>query len=701
MSVVSYEVIDKVGVIKVNYPPVNALSQPVREGILSAVTNAKSDDTEALVLICEGRTFIAGADITEFGGEMGGPSLHDVVHAMDKAGKPVVAAIHGTALGGGLETSLGAHYRIALNSAKLGLPEVSLGLLPGGAGTQRMPRLVGPVAALDMMVTGKPITAAKALEIGLVDKVVVDDLQGNAVSYAKELAANNAELRIAGEMTVDPASVPEGLFEGYEQVLAVKAKGQIAPQNIVKCIKAAVELPIEQGLKIEWELFLECMASPQSAALRHIFFAERMAAKIAGIDKQTPLREIKKVGIIGGGTMGGGIAMNFANVGIPVTMLEISDEALERGLGIVKKNYDISASKGRMTADKAEQLTAMISGTTNYNDLADVDLVIEAVFENLDIKKQVFEKLDSVCKPGAILASNTSFQDLNAIAAATKRPADVVGLHFFSPANVMKLLEVVRGAETSDDVLATAMKLAKTIRKTPALSGVCHGFIGNRMVDFYGREAALCHIEGAKVEQIDAAMESFGMAMGPLAMADLAGLDIGYKVREVMTAEQKGNPATYCIADALVEQGRLGQKSGSGYYTYDPKTRKRSTDEAVEKLAADKAAENDIARGAISDEEIQYRCIYGLINEGANILSEGIAQRPSDIDVVYVFGYGFPAYQGGPMFYADAVGVKNVHNTICEFAEKYGDEYWQPAPLLKELAEKDSSFAQWAMENGK
>jgi 3-hydroxyacyl-CoA dehydrogenase len=382
-------------------------------------------------------------------------------------------------------------------------------------------------------------------------------------------------------------------------------------------------------------------------------------------------------------------------------MLEISDEALERGLGIVKKNYDISASKGRMTADKAEQLTAMISGTTNYNDLADVDLVIEAVFENLDIKKQVFKKLDSVCKPGAILASNTSFQDLNAIAAATKRPADVVGLHFFSPANVMKLLEVVRGAETSDDVLATAMKLAKTIRKTPALSGVCHGFIGNRMVDFYGREAALCHIEGAKVEQIDAAMESFGMAMGPLAMADLAGLDIGYKVREVMTAEQKGNPATYCIADALVEQGRLGQKSGSGYYTYDPKTRKRSTDEAVEKLAADKAAENDIARGAISDEEIQYRCIYGLINEGANILSEGIAQRPSDIDVVYVFGYGFPAYKGGPMFYADAVGVKNVYNTICEFGKKYGDEYWQPAPLLKELAEKDSSFAQWAMENGK
>jgi 3-hydroxyacyl-CoA dehydrogenase len=443
------------------------------------------------------------------------------------------------------------------------------------------------------------------------------------------------------------------------------------------------------------------MASPQSAALRHIFFSERMAAKIAGIGKETPLREIKKVGIIGGGTMGGGIAMNFANVGIPVTMLEISDEALARGLAIVKKNYDITASKGRMTAEKAEQLTAMITGTTNYDDLGDVDLVIEAVFENLDIKKQVFEKLDSVCKPGAILASNTSFQDLNAIAGATNRPQDVVGLHFFSPANVMKLLEVVRGAETSDDVLATAMKLAKTIRKTPVLSGVCHGFIGNRMVDFYGREAALSHIEGAKVEAIDAAMENFGMAMGPLAMADLAGLDIGYKVREVMTAEQKGNPATYCIADALVEQGRLGQKSGSGYYTYDAKTRKRSPDQAIEKLASEKAAEHGVTRGSISAQEIQNRCIYALVNEAANILQEGIAQRPSDIDIVYVYGYGFPAYKGGPLFYADSVGLKNVYNTICEFAQKFGEEYWQPAPLLKELAAKDSSFAQWAMENGK
>jgi 3-hydroxyacyl-CoA dehydrogenase len=701
MSVVSYEVVENVGVIKVNYPPVNALSQPVREGILTAVTNAKVDGSEALVLICEGRTFIAGADITEFAGGMGGPSLHDVVHAMDQAGKPVVAAIHGTALGGGLETSLGAHYRIALSSAKLGLPEVNLGLLPGGAGTQRVPRLVGPVAALDMMITGKPISAAKALEIGLVDKVVVDDLQGNAVRYAKELAVNNAELRIAGEMTVDPASIPAGLFESYEQILAVKAKGQMAPQHIVKCIKAAVELPIEEGLKVELKLFLECMASPQSAALRHIFFAERMAAKIAGIGKETPLREIKKVGIIGGGTMGGGIAMNFANVGIAVTMLEISDQALARGLAIVKKNYDISAGKGRLSVEKAEQLTAMITGTTSYDDLGDVDLVIEAVFENLDIKKQVFEKLDSVCKPGAILASNTSFQDLNAIAGATSRPQDVVGLHFFSPANVMKLLEVVRGAETSDDVLATAMKLAKTIRKTPVLSGVCHGFIGNRMVDFYGREAALSHIEGTKVVEIDAAMENFGMAMGPLAMADLAGLDIGYKVREVMTSEQKGNPATYCIADALVEQGRLGQKSGSGYYTYDAKTRKRSPDEVIEKLASEKATEQGITRGSISEQEIQNRCIYALVNEAANILQEGIAQRPSDIDIVYVYGYGFPAYKGGPMFYADSVGLKHVYNTICEFAEKFGEEYWQPAPLLKELAEKDSSFTQWAMENGK
>ena len=700
MSVVSYEVIDNVGVIKVNSPPVNALSHPVREGILNAVTTGKDDGTEALVLICEGRTFIAGADITEFGGEMKGPSLHDVIQAMDKAGKPVVAAIHGTALGGGLEVALGGHYRIALESAKLGLPEVNLGLLPGGQGTQRLPRLIGATAALDMIVTGKPIKAAKALEIGLADKVVADDLQVSAVAYAKELAASNAPLRVAGEMTVDPATAPDELFTGYEQVLAVKAKGQIAPQNIVKCVKAAVELPIGEGIKREWELFMECMASPQSAALRHIFFSERMAAKVDGIGKETPLRDIKKVGIIGGGTMGGGIAMNFANVGIPVTMLEISDEALERGLGIVKKNYDITASKGRISAEQAEQLTAMISGTTNYDDLADVDLVIEAVFENVDIKKEVFVKLDAVCKPGAILASNTSFQDIDVIASATKRPEDVLGLHFFSPANVMKLLEVVRGAKTADDVLATAMKLAKTIKKVPVLSGVCYGFIGNRMVNFYSREASLCHIEGAKAEQVDAAIENFGMAMGPLAMGDLAGLDVGYKAREVLSAEQKGNPASYCIADALVEQDRFGQKTGAGYYTYDAKTRKRTPDDFVEKLAAEKAAELGINRGPITEEDIQNRCIYALVNEAANILAEGIAQRPSDIDVCYVFGYGFPAYKGGPMFYADAVGLNKVYQTICDFRDKYGEEYWQPAPLLKELAEKGSSFAQWAAERG-
>lgn len=699
-NVVSYELVGNIGVISVNSPPVNALSQAVREGILNAVNAAQEDGSEAIVLRCEGRTFIAGADITEFGKPPMEPGLPEVLGAIENSKKPVIAAIHGTALGGGFEVALACHYRCAIASAKVGLPEVKLGLLPGAGGTQRVPRVAGVQVALDMITSGNPVAAAKANSMGLLDEVVEgDDLQAAAIKYATDLLESGAPLKRIRDITIDPATIEPGFFDAARKKLAKRARGQIAPDKIVSCIEAAVNLPMDQGLERERELFRELVTSPESAAMRHIFFAERQAAKIKDLPKDTPLRDIKKVAIIGGGTMGGGIAMCFANVGIPVVMLEINDEALERGMNIIRKNYTITVQKGKLPADKMEQLISTISGTTDYTDLGDVDLVIEAVFENLDLKKEIFAKLDAVCKPGAILATNTSYQDVDAIAEATSRPQDVLGLHFFSPANVMKLLEIVRGAKTADDALATSMQIGKKIGKVCALSRVCYGFIGNRMLGGYGREAQMLLMDGCTPAQVDSALEKFGMAMGPLAMGDLAGLDVGYKARQART-DLPDDPKLYRMGTLLVEMGRHGQKTGAGFYKYDPQTRQRMSDPEIESMIKEEAAKLGIEQRTISDEEILQRCFYPLINEGALILEEGIAQRPSDIDVVYVFGYAFPAAKGGPMHYADHVGLKNVYDKICEFRDMYGEQYWKPAPLLEKLAKEGKTFAEWGCENG-
>ena len=696
MSVVSYHLEGDVGVIRLNNPPVNALSHVLRTGIQNAVTQAQDDASLALVLICEGRTFIAGADISEFGKPPILPLLPELLVDIEASQKPIIAAIHGTALGGGLETALACHYRCALSSAHVGLPEVKLGLLPGAGGTQRAPRLTGVKAALDLMTTGTPIAAAQALNIGLIDKVVEGDLLSAALEFAEEVIAQGAVLKRVSALEVDKVGVSSEFFVNYKATLSQRFRGQEAPLRIVKCVEAALNTSFDKGLKVERRQFVECMQSSQSAALQHMFFAERMSSKVKNLPKDTQLKNIKRVGIIGGGLMGGGIAMNFVNVGIPVTLLEISQEALLRGKALIAKNYAMTVSKGKLSVELAAQRQDMITGTTDYNDLADMDLVIEAVFENLDIKKQVFNKLDKVCKQGAILATNTSYQDVNLIAQATSRPQDVIGLHFFSPANVMKLLEIVRGDDTSDKVVATSMSIAKSIKKVPALSRVCYGFIGNRMLRHYARESQLCLLEGATPQDIDAVMQNFGMAMGPLAVGDLAGIDIGYKAREGLTDEQKGDVRTYCIADALYEMGRLGQKTGAGYYRYDPNTRQRSVDPVVLEVIEAQAKKRGVERKVISDKTILERLTFALINEGFKILEEGIAQRPSDIDVVYAFGYGFPAYRGGPMFYADAIGLEKIYETICEFGSIYGEQFWQPAALLKQLVEEGKTLTQWA-----
>ena len=693
-SRVSYQIVDEIGVITVDNPPVNALSQAVRQGLLDAIREAQTDASRAVLIHCEGRTFIAGADITEFGKPPVEPYLPSLLNEIEASRKLVVAALHGTALGGGLETALASHYRIALDSAKVGLPEVNLGLLPGAGGTQRVPRLAGIEAALDLIVSGAPIPASRAAEIGLVDKVASGDVLDKAIAYVHELLEQRAPIRRTSELDVTP--VNNAVFDDYRKNLARKARSQTAPQRIVDCIEAASTLSFEAGLKTERELFMECMRDPQSASLQYMFFAEREAAKVRGMSRDTARRDIKTVGIIGGGTMGGGIAMSFANAGIPVTLIEINDEALERGLSIVDKNYAGSVKRGKLSEDKAASCRRLITGATDYGALADADLVIEAVFEDPNLKKEIFARLDATCKPGAILATNTSYQDVNAIAAATNRPESVLGMHFFSPANIMKLLEVVRADKTADDVLATVMALAKRIRKVAVVSGVCYGFIGNRMLQGYFRETQLCLIEGGTAESIDAAMYDWGMAMGPISVADLAGLDVGYKARQALPEDQRGDPRSYRVPDALVEMDRLGQKSGAGFYSYDPATRKKSSDPTVLEVVEREAKQLGIDRHPITADEIVDRLIYALVNEGLRILEEGIAQRPSDIDVVYVYGYGFPAWRGGPMHYADSVGLDTVLARIKEFGERFGEENWTPAPLLEKLVAEKSTIAEFA-----
>lgn len=695
MAIVSYQKQHDIGVITIDNPPVNATSHALRAGFVAALEAARSDDSKAVVIHCAGRTFIAGADITEFGKPQQAPSLRDMLQELESFPKMTIAAIHGTALGGGFETALCCHYRCAIASAKVGLPEVKLGLLPGAGGTQRVPRLAGAEAAITLMTLGNPISAKAALAVNLIDAVVDGDILEGAIAYANRLVAEQAPLRKARDNSFALSDADRATIASARKQLAKKTRGEHAPQRILECIEAAADGDFEAGMLRERELFEQCMADPQSAAMRHMFFAEREAAKITGIDKTTPLIDIERVGIIGAGTMGGGIAMCFAEAGIPVTLLDMNSDAVAAGLERIRKNYMISVKRGRLSEPEVEALMQQISGSSDYADLANSDLVIEAVFENLAVKQNVFKTLDSICKPGAILASNTSYQSIDDIAAVTNRPECVLGMHFFSPANVMKLLEVVRGAASSDSVIATAMAIGKKIGKVPVLSGMCYGFIGNRMLRPYGAEAALCLIEGATPAQIDGAMERWGMAMGPLAVGDLAGLDIGYKAREQLTDEQKGDKASYIVADRLVELGRLGQKSGSGYYQYDPETRARIEDPLVMDIVVAAANELGITRRTLDDAEIVDRLTLALANEGAKILAEGIAQRASDIDVVYCYGYGFPRFRGGPMHNAEARGLRNVVARIESFAETINANNWQVAPLLKTLANSGDSLKNW------
>ncbi len=687
---VSFSKQGSIGLIKVNNPPVNALNQSVRAGLKTCVEQGLADDgVKAMVLICEGRTFIAGADINEFAKGMGEPGLVPVIGNMETAAKPIVAAIHGTALGGGLEVALGCHYRVALASAKVGLPEVHLGLLPGAGGTQRLPRLVGAQAALELIVGGGHVPAAKALELGIVDEIVDGDLEVAAIAYAEKLLADGTGPRAIRDITPEAAG-PE-VFDNFEKSIARKQRGFLAPFHIIKSIRAAFELPFDEGMAREEKLFMELMTSSESASQRHIFFAEREVAKVPGLARDTVKREINCGAVVGAGTMGGGIAMNFANAGIPVKLLEMKQEFLDKGIALIRKNYENTAKKGRISMDDVEKRMALIEPTLSYDDIKDVDIVIEAVFENMDVKKEVFNKLDSVCRPGAILASNTSTLDVDEIANVTSRPQDVIGMHFFSPANVMRLLENVRGEKTADDVIATVMSFSKRIGKIGAMVGVCDGFVGNRMLHQRTRESAYLVEEGASPEQVDKVLFDFGFPMGAFTMADMAGLDVGYKVREERRKAGKIEKRDSVWIDKIVELGRHGQKTNAGVYKYED-GRTPIPDPIVTALIAECAKEAGIEQRDISDQEILERCLYPMINEGALILEEGIAARPLDIDIIWINGYGFPGYKGGPMFWADQIGLQNIVDAYAKYAKQCGDHYWQPAPLLAKLAKEGKGF---------
>ncbi len=642
---------DNVLVIVSDDPPVNALGQTVREGLAKGIEEALGDDSvEAVVIRCDGRTFFAGADITEFGKPPEGPSLPETLDTMEASDKPVVAAIHGTALGGGCEVALGCHYRVAVPSAKLGLPEVKLGLIPGAAGTQRLPRIVGAQAALPMVAVGNPIPASKAKSIGLIDEIVGEgSLEADAIAFAKSKIGQPVPRSSEGNANQDGVRNPD-IFDEFRAKNGRKMRGFDAPNAAIEAVKAAGSMSYAEGVKKERELFTTLMSSTQSAAMRHYFFAERAANKIDDVPADTALIPVKKVGLIGAGTMGGGIAMNFLSAGIPVTMLEMKRDALDRGTGTMRKNYENTAERGRMTSEQVEGAMGILTPTLEYGDLADCDLVIEAVYENMDVKKEVFGKLDEVVKDGAILASNTSYLDIDEIAAATGRPGYVVGLHFFSPANIMKLLEVVRGEKTRGDVLATVMKLSKKIGKVAAVSGVCPGFIGNRMLSKRQEQANQLIMEGANYWDVDDVLLDFDFPMGPFQMGDLAGIDIGW---------HRDPSKVTTIREALCAAGRFGQKAGKGYYDYD-EARQRTPSDEVKSIIADFATKEGTPQRNISKDEIRERLLYPMVDEGAKILDEGMAQRASDIDVVWINGYGWPLYTGGPMFWADTIGLDNV-----------------------------------------
>jgi 3-hydroxyacyl-CoA dehydrogenase len=696
-EVVSFEKRGRVGVIAVDSPPVNALSRDVRQGLLDNLTKVVADPAvDAIVLACRGRTFIAGADITEFGKPPKAPGLDEVIAGFERSSKPIVAAIHGTALGGGLEVALACNYRVASRDAKCGLPEVKLGILPGAGGTQRLPRVVGFAKALEMIVSGDPITAPTAKDLGLVDHVVREDegdLLGAAVAFAERIASARPLPR-ARDLTahVEFAKLHPEIFEKARKDATARARGGRAPVRCVEAVKAAADLPFDQGIARERELFTEAVESTESKALRHVFFGERTAAKIPDVPASTPTTPIRKVAILGAGTMGGGIGMAFANAGISVVLVDREQPLVDKGLGIISKNYASTVSKGRLSQADMDARVGRIAGTTSWDALSDVDLVIEAVFEEMGLKKEIFGRLDKICRKDAILATNTSTLDVNEIAASTSRPEQVVGLHFFSPANVMRLLEIVRGEKTSKPVVATCMKLAKDISKVGVLVGVCYGFVGNRMLHAYGREAQFLIQEGASPAQVDAVLTGFGFAMGPCATGDLAGLDVGWRIRKGQPKPAPGERYSGAVPDRLAEMGRFGQKTNAGFYRYEAGSRAPIPDPAVDAIIAEVSKELGIPRRTVSDDEVLERCMFAMISEGAKILDEGIALRASDVDTVWINGYGFPAHRGGPMFYADTLGLAKVLSRIQEFEKVHG-KVWRASPLLVKLAGAGGTFA--------
>ena len=690
---VNYELRGDIAVLEVDNPPVNPLSSGVRVGLCDQFDKANSDENvRGIVLKGAGNAFIAGADISEFGQKMEGPDLHTALKNIEYSEKPVVAAINGPALGGGLETALCCNYRIATEKSIVGLPEVNLGLLPGAGGTQRLPRIVGPSQALKIMLSGVPVPAKKALDQGILDSISTGDLVEDAISFLHKKLDETTEhpkVRDLNEKLVE-ARGNENVMAEAKALASKSRKGQFAPGQIIKCVEAAIEEDdFDAGMKKESDLFLECLLHPQREAMIHIFFGERTAGKILDVPKDTETQKIGSAGVVGSGTMGGGIAMNFANAGIPVIVLDQDEKNLERGIGVIEKNYQMMVDRGKLSQEMKDGVMSLITPSLNYEDLGDCDIVVEAVYENLELKQEIFKKLDDVVKGDAILASNTSGLDIDAISSVTNRPDKVVGTHFFSPANIMRLLEIVRGEKTSKETLATIMKLGKVIKKAAVMSLNAPGFIGNRMLFGYTQQANMLLLEGALPNQVDTALESFGMNMGPFRMMDLVGLDLGWRARKLAKLE---TPLTNKIADALCEQERFGQKNGKGFYNYSDGSRAPNPAPENEEIYVKVAEENGFTRRDISDEEIVDRCILGLVNEGAKILEEGVAQRSSDMDIVYINGYGFPIWRGGPMFYANSIGLDKVLEKINKFAEK-DEDFWKPADLLVALANNGGKFA--------
>ena len=692
-----------IAVITINNPPVNALSPGVPEGISEALDQIAQDDSvKAVVLIGGGRTFVAGADIKEFGkmasGKPRGAGLLPLLLKIEDSSKPVIVAIHGTAFGGGLELAMAGHYRVALSTAQVGQPEVKLGLIPGAAGTQRLPRLAGVARAVEMCTSGNPVKAEEALKFGIVDRLIEDDLLAGAVAFAREVAGKSAPKTRERDEKLGNVADNVQIFSSARETAAKKQRGLLAPVAAISAVEAATKMPFEEGCKVEQKLFIDCLFSQQSKSLIHVFFSEREVNKIPDIPKETPIIPVRSAAVVGAGTMGGGIAMVLANAGLPVLLKEADQAALDRGLATIQLNYANSVKRGRFPQQVAEERLKRITPTLTYDDFSSVDLVIEAVFEGMALKKEIFKELDRVCKPGAILASNTSTLSIDEIASSTSRPDFVIGTHFFSPANVMRLLEIVRGKASSKEVIATCMQLSKSLGKVGVLVGNCRGFVGNRMFGPYRREAQFLVEEGAGIEAVDQALSGFGMAMGPLATGDLAGLDVGWRIRkEYRHLEVPGIRQPFA-EDRLCELGRYGQKTGAGWYKYDDQ-RRATPDPVVTELIRKWVDDAGIAQRQISAGEITDRCLYALVNEGARILEEGYALRASDIDIIYLNGYGFPAHRGGPMWYADTVGLKQVCDRVSEFHRQHG-EIWRPAPLLKRLADEGKRFADFGKEEG-